>query len=181
MAQMAWEKPQDKPKGEPSLTSKLERYKFLAGGLLILAAVVVLVFSGTLTGARFFITIDDLMSKADYVGQTVRVTGVVIGDTIQYDARTGELQFTVAHVPNEFGDLATALHLAAKNPDATRMKVYMSDEAKPDLLQHEAQAILTGKLGEDGVFYANDLLLKCPSRFQETTPGNLIHLQESTE
>lgn len=181
MAQMAWEKPQDKPKGVPSLSQKLGRYKFLAGGLLILAAVVVLVFSGTLTGARFFITIDDLMGKTDYVGQTVRVTGVVIGDTIKYDARTGELQFTVAHVPSDVNDLATALHLAAKDPNATRMAVYMSDETMPDLLQHEAQAILTGKLGEDGVFYANDLLLKCPSRFQENTPGNMIHLQETTE
>ncbi|NJL57955.1 cytochrome c maturation protein CcmE [bacterium] len=33
----------------------------------------------------------------------------------------------------------------------------------PDLLQHEAQAILTGTLGDDGVFYATELLLKCPA------------------
>jgi len=31
---------------------------------------------------------------------------------------------------------------------------------KPDLLKDEAQAIVTGKLGEDGVFYADELLLK---------------------
>ena len=38
----------------------------------------------------------------------------------------------------------------------------------PDLLQHEAQAIMTGRLGDDGVFYADELLLKCPSRYEES-------------
>jgi cytochrome c-type biogenesis protein CcmE len=37
-------------------------------------------------------------------------------------------------------------------------------------LKHEAQAIVTGTLGEDGVFYADELLLKCPTRYQEEVP-----------
>ena len=49
----------------------------------------------------------------------------------------------------------------------------------PDLLQHEAQAILTGALGVDGVFYASELLLKCPSRFEESTgPEGLGQIPE---
>ena len=40
----------------------------------------------------------------------------------------------------------------------------------PDLLQNEAQAILTGQLGADGVFYADELLLKCPTRYEEAVP-----------
>ncbi len=178
MAQMAWEKPSTPEKAKRPLSNKLERYKFMVGGLLILGAVVVLVLSGTMTGARFFISVDDLLANTDYVGQTVRITGAVVGETIQYEPSTGELQFAVAHLPNEYDDLATALHLASNNATATRLSIYMSDETMPDLLQHEAQAILTGQLGEDGIFYANELLLKCPSRFQENTPGNMIHLQE---
>ena len=46
----------------------------------------------------------------------------------------------------------------------------MEGEVKPDLLQHEAQAIMTGVVGEDGVFYATELLLKCPSRYEEGVP-----------
>jgi cytochrome c-type biogenesis protein CcmE len=29
---------------------------------------------------------------------------------------------------------------------------------------------VTGKLGEDGVFYADELLLKCPTKYEETLP-----------
>jgi len=41
---------------------------------------------------------------------------------------------------------------------------------KPDLLKHEAQAIVTGHLGADGIFYADELLLKCPTRYEEAVP-----------
>jgi cytochrome c-type biogenesis protein CcmE len=41
---------------------------------------------------------------------------------------------------------------------------------KPDLLRNEAQAIMTGHLGEDGIFYAEELLLKCPTRYEEAVP-----------
>ena len=40
----------------------------------------------------------------------------------------------------------------------------------PDLLKNEAQAIMTGRMGEDGVFYAEELLLKCPTRYEEAVP-----------
>ena len=43
-------------------------------------------------------------------------------------------------------------------------------------LKNEAQAIVVGKLGADGVFYADELLLKCPTRYdqaQGATPGLL--------
>jgi len=38
-------------------------------------------------------------------------------------------------------------------------------------LKDEAQAIVTGKIGEDGVFYADELLLKCPTRYEEQVPA----------
>jgi cytochrome c-type biogenesis protein CcmE len=40
----------------------------------------------------------------------------------------------------------------------------------PDLLRHEAQAIVTGRVGADGVFEADELLLKCPTRYEEEVP-----------
>lgn len=180
MTEATWEKPiatTEKPKGKPN--SGLERMKFLVGGLLILGAIGYMILSGTMTGARFFITVDDAVNNADYMGQQVRLTGVVLGDTIEYDSVTGKLEFVIAHVPEEYDDLATALHLAALDTSATRLQISMEDQALPDLLQHEAQAILTGTLGEDGVFYGTELNLKCPSRFNEQIPGSMIHLQEA--
>ena len=40
----------------------------------------------------------------------------------------------------------------------------------PDLLRHEAQAIITGRMGDDGVFYADELLIKSPTRYEEEIP-----------
>ncbi len=51
----------------------------------------------------------------------------------------------------------------------TRIKVIYSGP-KPDLLKDEAQAIMTGHLDADGVFHADELLLKCPTKYQEAVP-----------
>ncbi len=149
-----------------------QRWKFMAGGLLILGAVAYLLISGTLTSARFFVTVDDLLSDRSRIGETVRISGAVLGDTIFDEMITNErggevqeIRFTIAHIPETFDDLAEALFVAVNDADATRLPVVYQG-TMPDLLQHEAQAILTGQLGEDGVFYATELLLKCPSRFE---------------
>ena len=81
------------------------------------------------------------------------------------------LNFTVANVDSDTGDLATSLYQVVNNPRATRLNVYIDNEVMPDLLQHEAQAIMTGALGEDGMFYATELLLKCSIRYGEAVPG----------
>ena len=62
------------------------------------------------------------------------------------------------------------LKSAVADPSRNRLKVVYTG-VKPDLLKNEAQAIMTGKLGKDGVFYASELLLKCPTRYQEAVPG----------
>ncbi|GAB4521972.1 MAG: hypothetical protein OHK0046_33960 [Anaerolineae bacterium] len=147
-----------------------ERWKFLLGGLLLLGAVGYLVISSTLSGAQYFMTLDELVNDAALVGKTVRISGAVIGETIVYDDRNLVLDFTVAHVENDYSDLALALHQAVLDTSRTRLSVHIENEVKPDLLQNEAQAILSGYLGEDGVFYANELLLKCPSRYGEDLP-----------
>lgn len=172
MAEATWEKPQSA--GLPAPIQNSGRWKFLVGGLLILGAVAYLIASGMTAGARYYITVDDLVGSADYAGKTVRVAGVVLGDTIQYDSENLILNFTVANVPMDYDNLAEALHDAAINPGATRIPVHLENEVKPDLLRHEAQAIMTGTLGDDGVFYATELNLKCPTRFEEAQPGQEI-------
>jgi cytochrome c-type biogenesis protein CcmE len=167
-----WEKQEQTAAG---LTGdRNSRLKFLVGGLLILGAVGYLIISGTATSARYFMTVESLMGDTEYVGQTVRISGAVIGDTIVYDDQNLILDFTIAHIPDTFDDLALTLHQAVTDPDAPRLAVHIEGEVKPDLLQHEAQAILTGRLDSDGVFYADELLLKCPSRYEEAAPDQVM-------
>jgi cytochrome c-type biogenesis protein CcmE len=40
-------------------------------------------------------------------------------------------------------------------------------------MRDEAQAIITGHLGTDGVFHADELLLKCPTKYQEAVPSQV--------
>lgn len=155
----------------------MQRTKFILGGLLILAAVVYLIASSTKASAEYFYTVDEVKAKgSSIVGDSLRLSGAVIGDTIQYDADSLTLSFEVAHVPgdnNEIeaqGGLAVVLHQAVIDPTRSRIKVVYVGP-KPDLLRDEAQAIMTGKLGEDGVFYAEELLLKCPTRYEEAVPS----------
>ena len=151
--------------------------KFVIGGILILGAVVFLIWSSTAANAEYFLTIDELNAKgSSIVDRNLRVSGAVIGDSIQYDAPNLKLSFEVAHVPADNAELATegglavALHEAVLDPSRSRMKVVYVGP-KPDLLRNEAQAIMTGHLGADGTFYAEELLLKCPTRYEQAIPA----------
>lgn len=153
------------------------RTKFLIGGLLILAAVVYLIYSSTQASAQYFLTVDELKARGQsIVGQQVRISGAVIGDSIQYDPQTLTLTFNVAHVPGDNseidkeGGLAAVLHAAVIDPNRSRLQIVYKG-VKPDLLKNEAQAIMTGHMGQDGVFYADDLLLKCPTKYQDALPN----------
>jgi cytochrome c-type biogenesis protein CcmE len=155
------------------------RVKFLIGGLLIVAAIVYLIVSSTANNAEYFLTVNELEAKgSSVIGRNLRISGAVIGDTIQYDPQTLTLKFNVAHVPgdnNEIeaqGGLAKVLHDAVVDPSRKRVSiVYVGP--KPDLLRDEAQAIMTGHLGDDGVFYADELLLKCPTKYEDAVPDQV--------
>lgn len=158
-------------------TSGLGRNKFLIGGLVILSAVVYLIVTSVGAGAQYFYTVDELKARGSgAVGEPIRIAGAVLGESIRYDADTLTLTFTIAHMPadtrliNDDGGLAAALDAAVADPSRERLNVVYVG-IKPDLLQNAAEAILTGKLGEDGVFYANELLLRCPTRYEEALPG----------
>jgi cytochrome c-type biogenesis protein CcmE len=152
------------------------RMKFIVGGLLIVAAVVYLIVSSTQASAQYFLTIHEMKEKgSEIIGRDLRVSGAVIGESIQYDAQTLTLQFTIADIPGNNkeieaqGGLAEVLKQAVNDPNRPRLQVVYNG-VMPDLLRNEAQAIMTGKLGEDGIFYADELLLKCPTKYEEAVP-----------
>lgn len=157
--------------------SKASPRKFLIGGGVILLAVIYLIVSSTISGAQFFYTVDELQARGPAaVGQPVRIAGAVLGDTIEYDPETLRLSFTIVHTPadvqliNDEGGLAAALDAAVSDPSRSRLDVVYIG-VRPDLLQHAAEAIVTGTLNADGTFEANELLLRCPTRYEDTVPG----------
>lgn len=152
------------------------RMKFFVGGALIVAAIVYLIVSSTQAAAQYFLTVGELLEKGSAVyDRNLRISGAVIGDTIQYDPQTLNLTFTIANIPGdnheieEQGGLAAVLHAAVVDSGNQRLQV-LYNGPKPDLLKDEAQAIITGNWGEDGVFHADELLLKCPTKYEEALP-----------
>jgi len=150
--------------------------KFVIGGVVILGAVVFLIWNATTSTSEYFMTVEELHAQAPTMAnRNLRVSGAVIGDTIQYDAQSLTLTMEVANVPGDNaliesqGGLAQALHEAVVDPSRDRMTVVYVGPL-PDLLRNEAQAIVTGQLGADGVFHAEELLLKCPTKYEEAVP-----------
>jgi len=154
----------------------MQRTKFIVGGILILAAVAYLIFSSTKASAEYFMTVEEVQSQtASLTGKNLRVSGAVIGDSIEYNPDTMLLTFVVANVPGDNkeieaeGGLAKVLHEAVVDPSRPRMQVVYNGP-RPDLLKDEAQAIMTGHLVQDGIFYADELWLKCPTKYEEAVP-----------
>lgn len=155
--------------------------KFIIGGVVIVAAIVYLMVSSLQANVQYFLTVDEVLEKqqaGEISGRNIRLSGAVLGDTIQYDMDTLALSFTIVHVPGDLdlieeeGGLAAALHNAVTDPARSSLQVVYYG-AQPDLLQNEAQAILTGELLANGVFEADELLLKCPTKYEGSVPDQI--------
>lgn len=155
--------------------------KFLIGGALIIAAIILLIVTNTKAGAQYFLTVDELKEREiEMVGKDIRISGAVLGESIVYDSDNLILNFEVVHVPGDnkdieaLGGLAVVLHNAVMDTSLNRLPV-IYEGVMPDLLRDEAQAIMTGYLDENGLFHAEELLLKCPTKYEEAVP------EQSTE
>jgi cytochrome c-type biogenesis protein CcmE len=136
------------------------RLKFFVAGGLILVAIALLVVQAIRSEGQFFITIEEYYAQpAKYAGRDFRMKGFVIGDTInfeQIDAQNSALTFTV--VDN------------IENPTVS-MQAIAYNQPLPDLLRHEAEAIMEGGVDAQGrmVVSKDGLLLKCPTRYEDGT------------
>ena len=118
----------------------MQRTKFILGGLLILAAVVYLIASSTQASAEYFMTVDELKAEGSSV----------VGKSLR--ASGAVIGDTIAYDPDTLTLSFEVAHVPGDNADI------------------EAQAIMTGHVAEDGIFYADELLLKCPTKYEEAVP-----------
>jgi cytochrome c-type biogenesis protein CcmE len=158
MAEASWT---NKDKTAALEKPKNNRLKFIVGGVILIAALAFLVVNAMSGNTQLYKTVDEFYAEQSrLVGRDLRVAGWVEGDSIQYtqiDAMNSRLEFDVVDDLNNPGQ---ALHIVVLN------------EPKPDLLQHQAQALVEGHADNNGVFLANPggLMLKCPTRYEEMEP-----------
>lgn len=151
--------------------------KYILSASIIVVTIGVLIFFATRAGTQYFMTVDELVEQShSLIDKKVRVSGAVIGDSIEYDPASFSLQFKIAQISGDLrsiqarGGLAAALHAAVLDPDSHKLQIVYHG-IKPDLLKNETQAILSGQLTSGGIFAADEILLKCPAKYAEDLPG----------
>jgi cytochrome c-type biogenesis protein CcmE len=151
----------------------------LIGALMLGSSV--LYAQSSVSSAQYFLTIDEVVSEKDrMIDKQIRISGAIIGDSIKFDEVSGNLSFFIADVPADYetiqqqGGLAFVLENAVKDPNRQKIQIIYSGQ-KPQLLRNMSQAIVIGELRSDGIFYADEILLKCPSRYEKAVPDQVIN------
>ena len=122
------------------------RLKFLVGAAIILVVLGWLIFTNIEGATAHYLTVEELLAQGPSA-QMVRVSGLVVGDTIHWDPQRLILRFEIA---GEDGSLPV-----------------LYQGVRPDMFQDGAQTVVEGRYASSGLFEASTLLLKCPSKYVE--------------
>ena len=121
--------------------------RFMIGGAVIAVAIGYLGFMGFQGSATYYYRVGELMELGSSAyGENVRVSGTIASGSIDHQAGSLIVNFGVA------GD------------GYTLPVVY--EGAVPDTFQEETDVVVGGHLGESGVFTADTIMMKCPSKYE---------------
>ncbi len=121
--------------------------KIIIGVIIIVLALVYLIFDGVKESAVYYMTVPELYSKENLpIGQGVRISGHVVPESIQWDADTVELHFSMAEQQD-------TLNIFYKG-------------IMPDQLADAQQVVAEGTIDSSGTLQANKIFLKCPSKYE---------------
>ena len=130
-----------------------QHIKLSVGATVVVAAIAYLMFSGTTGRTAYFLTVPELHQKLlAFQGEPVRVAGKVTTDTIHWDVQNLSLHFSI-------GEGSIRIPVSYKG-------------IKPDMFQAGADVIVEGKIGQDGILVASNLMTSCPSKYQEEKRPN---------
>lgn len=104
---------------------------------------------------QYFQTLHEFQ-QAGATGKAVRVHGYVALNSIERDVPNKLVRFSVVNDPP---------HAAGANAGAALPVLYATLET-PDMFKDGAEVVVEGRLGADRVFVADNVLAKCPSKFE---------------
>ncbi len=136
---------------QPKIAAKNpnKKLKFIIGGVIIVLAIIYLGYGAIKNTGAYYIPLDELNANPQaYMGKKIRVSGAILQDSEDWDA--------------------TNLLLKFKMSDQTGETVLVSFHgSRPSNFSRATEAIVEGEIQPDGSFKADNLLLKCPSRYEE--------------
>jgi len=129
----------------------LRRNQVVAAAVLVLGALAYLVFTGMQDTMVFYYTVSEVIEGGDEMeGTALRIAGKVVPGTIEVSNSNHLDRSFVIHEGGQ--EIPVEYHGVA-----------------PDTLVDEADAVVEGELGEDGVFRATFVMAKCPSKYESDT------------
>ena len=125
------------------------RIKLICALIVVAATIGVLVDRAVTKAATFYLTVSELNQEGSQgIGQEVTVSGNIVGSSIEWNPQTSLLQFSIQDTAN-----SKPLPIQFHGP-------------KPDDFENNWPVIVTGQLHTNGTFYAEKLLIKCPSKYK---------------
>ncbi len=139
------------PIAQPRIAAKNpnKQIKFIVAVVLLLALSGVLVAWTIKGNSSYYMTVDQVLAKADTLdGQKIRMSGAVSQETESWDAENLLLTFDLTDASGEH--VTVSFH-----------------GSRPSNFSRATEAIVEGEMMSNGTFRADNLLLKCPSRYEE--------------
>lgn len=139
-------------KGAVSTHKANGKVKYIVGGMVIIGLIAYLIISSISSAGAYYREVGEVLAQRDALtGKNLRVSGNIISESVTYDAAKLDLNFLITDPKDATQQLAVYFH-----------------GVKPDQITRPgSSAIVEGSLGPNGVVQANNLLLKCPSRYEE--------------
>jgi cytochrome c-type biogenesis protein CcmE len=131
-----------------------KRIAFIVGGLAALGVAAALVLSAFQNNLVFFFSPSQVAAKEAPVNKTFRVGGLVQNGTLQRDNDGLTVRFTVT-------DTAKSIPVVYKG-------------ILPDLFKEGKGCVAQGRIGDDGVFYADQVLAKHDENYMPPEAGKAI-------
>lgn len=122
--------------------------KFLIGGVVVVVVIGVLMavsFSGSTSD---YLSIAEVKALGPDQTRDSRVAGAIVADSVDWNTRELHLTF---EIEDDTGQLEISYH-----------------GPQPDMLVDAVEAVVIGKYDpENDLFEAEELLMKCPSKYEE--------------
>jgi len=129
-----------------------QKRKFIVGAGIILGVLAWLGISGYQESKTYYFTLPELRAQSDAAHSLrLRVAGSVVPGSIR----------------RQQGQVLFALY----QQDDRLAVVYAGTEPLPDTLVDNAEAVVTGRYGNDNVFVAEQVQAKCASKYEALPPG----------
>jgi cytochrome c-type biogenesis protein CcmE len=123
--------------------------KFVIGGVVVAVVIGVLIATSFSGSTSDYLTVAEVKALGPDQTRNTRVSGEIVPDSVDWNTRE--------------------LHLAFQIEDATGQLAISYYGPQPDMLVDAVEAVVVGKYDPTAqVFEAEELLMKCPSKYEET-------------